>query len=79
MPSVLRIGSHRFYFFSREGHEPPHIHVETGDNAAKFWLAPVQLAWTVGYNSREIRQLRELVQENAELFLERWNEYFRVN
>ena len=60
----------------REGLEPPHIHVETRDNAAKFWLTPVELAWTVGYNPRELRQLRELVAENAELFLEKWNEHF---
>ncbi|MEI2610610.1 MAG: DUF4160 domain-containing protein [Candidatus Promineifilaceae bacterium] len=76
MPNVLKIGAHRFFFFSREGLEPPHIHVETRDNAAKFWLTPVELAWTVGYNPRELRQLRELVAENAELFLEKWNEHF---
>ena len=50
MPTVLTIGPHRFYFFSKEGQEPPHIHVETAENAAKFWLSPVSLVWTVGYN-----------------------------
>ncbi|MGH8245034.1 MAG: DUF4160 domain-containing protein [Gammaproteobacteria bacterium] len=29
MPTVLRSGPHRFFFFSREGHEPPHVHIET--------------------------------------------------
>jgi len=76
MPTVLIIGPHRFYFFTKEGHEPPHIHVETAENAAKFWLSPVSLVWAVGYNSREIRQLRELVEENATFFLEKWYEHF---
>lgn len=77
MPTALRIGPHRFFFFSKEGHEPPHIHVETAENAAKFWLRPVTLAWAVGYNSKELRQVRELVEQHADLFLEKWYEHFR--
>jgi hypothetical protein len=61
---------------SREGHEPPHIHVETAQNAANVWLSPVSLVWTVGYNARELRPLRELVEHNATLFPEKWCEYF---
>jgi len=44
MPTVLKIGPHRFFFFSREGQETPHIHVETAENAARFWRSPVTLA-----------------------------------
>ena len=76
MPTVLSVGPHRFFFFSREGHEPPHIHVETAENVAKFWLTPVSLTWAVGYNSSEIHQVRILVEQNAALFLEKWYEYF---
>jgi hypothetical protein len=76
MPTVLKIGPHRFFFFSKEGHEPPHIHVETAENAAKFWLVPVSLAWAVGYNAKELRKIRELVEEQAALFLEKWDEHF---
>jgi hypothetical protein len=47
------------FLFSREGNEPPHIHVESADNAAKFWLSPVSLDWASGYNARELRQLRQ--------------------
>ncbi len=76
MPTVLKIGPHRFYFFSREGQEPPHIHVETAENAAKLWLSPVELVWAVGYNSKELRKVRELVEEHAPFFLEKWHEHF---
>jgi len=79
MPTVLRTGPHRFFFFSREGREPPHIHVESAESAAKFWLDPVELVWAVGYNAREVRKLREMVEENAGLFLEKWYEYFANN
>jgi len=43
MPTVLRIGPYRFHFYSREGTEPPHIHVARDDFEAKFWLQPVGL------------------------------------
>jgi len=38
MPEVLRVHGYRFFFFSREGNEPPHIHVEQAERYAKFWL-----------------------------------------
>lgn len=77
MPTILKIGPHRFYFFSKEGHERPHIHIETAENAAKFWLSPVELVWAVGYNSRELRKLRELVEEHAAVFVEKLHEHAR--
>ena len=43
MPTVLQTEGYRFYFYSRENQEPPHIHVEFGDKLAKYWLEPVEL------------------------------------
>ena len=74
MPTVLRSGPYRFYVYSHEPDEPPHIHVESAENAAKFWLTPIEFAWAVGYNSKELRQVRELVEENRDFFLEKWYE-----
>ena len=37
-PMVLIVEGYRFFFFSNEGFEPPHIHVEKGDSHAKWWL-----------------------------------------
>jgi len=76
MPTVLRYGGHRFFFFSNEGNEPPHIHVETAENYAKFWLEPVVLVKSVGYNAKELRQVREVVEQNRNMLTEKWLEYF---
>ena len=76
MPTILRIYGYRFFFFSREGNEPPHIHVEQAERYAKFWLHPVELANSDGFRSSEISGLRKLVQEHQNLFEEKWNEYF---
>jgi hypothetical protein len=72
---VLRVGGTRF-FFSNEGLEPPHIHVESGGYYAKFWLRPITVARSVGYNARELRKLRELVEEHRDLIEAKWHEYF---
>ena len=79
MPTILRIQGFRFFFFSNEGNEPPHIHVESGDGYAKFWLNPVILVDSVNYNSTELNNIRKLTQENEAFFLDKWNEYFNKN
>ncbi len=76
MPLVLRVGPYRFYFFSHEPNEPAHVHVDSGDSTAKFWIAPVQLARAIGFSAQEVRDIQRLVKENEQLILEAWNGYF---
>lgn len=76
MPTVLRIGPYRFFFYSNENREPPHIHIRSSDGEAKFWLDPVELAYNYGHSGRELGRLERLVVENRELLIEAWNEYF---
>ena len=75
MPTVLRIGPYRFFFYSNEDNEPPHIHIRGSGSEAKFWLDPINLAYNYGYRGHELRRLEGLVLENRELLLEAWNEY----
>ena len=76
MPKVLDVEGFRFFFFSDERQEPPHVHVEKGNGAAKLWLQPVQIAYTHNLTPAEIRRIRELTFEHQVAFVERWNEYF---
>jgi hypothetical protein len=72
MPTVLRIGRYRFSFFSNEGQEPPHIHVNAGGDQAKFWLDPVTLASNYGFNVRELNEIEEIIEQHRRLLLEAW-------
>lgn len=76
MPTVLRIGAYRFFFYSQEGSEPSHIHVERDNCAAKFWLRPVKLARSTGFSPKELGNLLALAREHEILFLEAWNGHF---
>jgi hypothetical protein len=76
MPEVLRIGGFRFFFFSREGREPRHIHVEQAERYAKFWLEPVAVAESRGFRGAEMRELYSLIAQNREKFILAWDEHF---
>lgn len=79
MPTVLRSGPYRFYFYSHEPNESPHVHVDRDDLSAKFWLDPVQLASNFGFRAHELRTIQSIVTENRTLFLEAWNGFFGNN
>jgi uncharacterized protein DUF4160 len=76
MPTVLRSGPYRFYFWSNDSGEPPHVHVDRDDQSVKFWLDPVQLAKNLGFREHEVNNIQSIVIEQRTLFLERWNEFF---
>jgi hypothetical protein len=76
MPTILKIKGFRFFFFSLEGNEPPHVHVEYCDKVAKFWLKPVALASSYGFKSHDLGKVRLIVVEHCATFLEKWHEHF---
>ena len=78
MPTVLRSGPYREYFYSHEGIEPPHVHVDRDDLSAKFWLEPVTLARNFGFAPTELRRVQWLVEEHQAELLETWHGYFRT-
>ena len=62
MPTVLRSGPYRFYWYSHEPGEPPHVHVDRGEKSTKFWLNPREsgeaLARNFGFSARELGRQR---------------------
>ena len=76
MPTILSVGPYRFFFYSNENGEPPHIHIQRERMLAKFWLQPVALASSTRFSPTELRKLEKLVGEHKTHFMENWNEYF---
>jgi hypothetical protein len=77
MPTVLRVGPFRFFFYAGDGGEPPHVHIERDDGEAKFWLDPVRLERSRGFSRKDLNRVNKLVEEHREQLLEAWNEFFR--
>jgi len=76
MPTVLRVGPYRVFFFSADRAEPPHVHVERDSFAAKFWLAPPRLQKNEGFGRKDIQMISRLIEEHQERLMAIWEEFF---
>lgn len=76
MPTVMRLGPYRLFFYSGDGEEPPHVHVDRDDAEAKFWLDPIRLERSRGFRRHELVDIEHLIVDNQQALLEGWNEYF---
>ena len=77
MPVIFRIGPYRFFFFSNEGAEPAHVHIQRERALAKFWLNPVLLASSTRFSAKEIREIYKIVESRQAELMEAWNEFFK--
>ena len=74
MPTALRIGPYRFYFYSYDCGEPRHMHVDRENKSAKFWLDPVvSLVENHGYSRKELRELEQVAKENLGALKNEWD------
>ena len=77
MPTVLRWKGYRFFFWSGDRGEPPHIHVKRGAGEAKVWLDPIGLQKTVDFKDHEIREIVRKVRQQQATLLKAWHDHFR--
>lgn len=78
MPTVLNKNGFKFFFYSAEGDEPCHIHVRKGEGDGKIWLEPgIIEEYLEGFKSQQNTQIRKIVNENKDYFIEKWYEYFQ--
>ena len=76
MPTILRVGPYRFFFYSGDRDEPIHVHIERDDKIAKAWLEPIRLHSSGGFSRTEISRILKIIENNQETILEAWNDYF---
>jgi hypothetical protein len=76
MPTVLRWGPYRAFFYSNEGDEPAHIHVRAGGREAKFWLHHLSVALNAGYPALELGDIIRHPKTHRDKLVSAWNEHF---
>jgi hypothetical protein len=76
MPTVIRSGPYRLFFYAGDREELPHVHAERDDKIAKFWLEPVRFQYSGGFNRMEISRIQKIIQEHQGPLLEGWHDYF---
>ena len=78
MPTALRSGPYRFYFYPYDCREPRHMPVDRENLSAKLWLDPdVRLAENFGYTRHELRVIERLARENLEKLRNEWDNFCR--
>jgi hypothetical protein len=76
VPTVLRRGPFRFFFYSNEGLEGPHVHVERDRKVAKLWLNPQRIASAGDFSAVEMREIERIVEQEHDLLWKAWNDFF---
>jgi hypothetical protein len=75
MPTVLRSGPYRFFFYAGDCSEPPHVHVEASGRIAKFWLNPVRVSVTGGFSQKELNEIERIIRANHQHLMGAWNDF----
>ena len=75
MPTILRSGPYRVYFYNHEPNESSHVHVDRDKASCKVWLSPVALSSSLGFGARELRDIERLVSVNRAILLKAWEEF----
>lgn len=77
MPTLFIIFGFRFLFYSND-HEPIHVHVIKDGHEARFQVEPeVILLENKGLKVSELRMAESVIEENREVIIARWQEYFQ--
>ena len=77
MPTVLRAGPYRFFYYAGDGQEPAHVHIERDTKVAKYWLNPVFLQVAGGFSRVELARIEALVRQHEPHLKESWYAFFR--
>jgi hypothetical protein len=77
VPTVLRWGRYRAFFYSNEGDEPAHVHVRAGDSEVKVWLHDLTVALNAGFPPHELGDIIRELRTKRETLLDAWHEHFR--
>jgi hypothetical protein len=77
MPTIIIVNGYRFYFYSNENDEPVHIHIEKAEGNAKYWLDPIQEAYSYDFTARQRKDIAKLVKEHCDTLKDAWYEYFK--
>lgn len=76
MPTLFILLGFRFFFWSNE-HEPVHVHISKGENGAKYNIENMELVENFGFKKNELRLIESILEENKDIIIERWHEYFK--
>ena len=75
-PTIFFEGPFRAFFFSLE-ESKIHVHIQSPDGEAKFWLEPeISLAKRYGLADHQVNRALKIVQEHEQEIRDAWRKHF---
>lgn len=75
MPTIFIFFGFRFMFYS-DDHEPIHVHILKDGHEAKYNIENTEQIYNHGFKKHEVKLIESIIEENADVIKERWNNYF---
>lgn len=79
MPELFRFFGFTFFFYSRE-HEPIHVHVEGNEGYVILDYDKENNVFIIrekqNVKNNDLKRIKEVVEENKDIIINRWKEYF---
>ncbi len=74
MPTVVTEDGYRLKIYLND-HTPAHTHIQKAENEARVRLDTLEVVSSIGFNSRELQAVVELVRKHKAALLAAWNLY----
>ena len=75
-PTIFRDGPFRFFFFSLD-EERLHVHVQSPDGEAKFWIEPeIETARSYRLSDQDLKRVLQLVVDHEQEIRDAWHRHF---
>lgn len=74
MPSRV-VNGYRFFFYSNERNEPPHMHVWKSGSETKIWLGTLEFAYNYGFDEPELNRIRRITRSNLDDLFDFWDNH----
>ena len=79
MPTVMRVGSLRFFFYAKD-HDPPHVHVSMGKNTdyphLKIDLQSLEVTSVRGFSKSDVGKILKIVKTYQIFLMDYWEDHF---
>ena len=77
MPTIFFDHGYRFFFYSNEGQEPIHVHVENAAGVGKWWVVPqVKHVSGQGLSAKQCRIVTDIIERRRQEIIDAWNKHF---
>lgn len=71
MPTLFTEDGYQVKMYYND-HPPAHVHVVKAENEARVTIDPIEVKTNVGFNSRELSKIMDIIRAHQDELIEKW-------